>query len=188
MNEAYCIPKNCVVNCMKDGGSSLLACMLNTTPAILFLSIMTLMADSDHNRILFASTGSTFVLLSFLFANAVWWLTAATRTRQELFHSLMASTTVAWIVSLAVLACLSVSPLYLGRDNGDGSNGIPEAVVMVVLFTFTFTPIILVLAAISSYLSSRLQPNQVSQKLRRCHGALSPNTGAIFCSNNSEMA
>jgi hypothetical protein len=66
------------------------------------------------------------------------------------------STFLAWIVSLAMLAFLALTPLYLGRDNGDGTNGIMEVVLMVILFTLTYTPLILVVGAPASFVASRL--------------------------------
>ena len=116
---------------------------------------MTLLSRQDNYQVLLALVGSVFLAVSFLFGSTVCYRIGDESPRQKLFHGLMMSTALAWIVALAVLACLAMTPLYLGRDNGDGTNGIVEVVLMVILFTLTYTPLILVVGATASFVASR---------------------------------
>ncbi len=154
MHETSSVLEICAVDRSKNLLSNLLACCINALPAILFLILMTLLSR-DEDYILLALLGSVFLAVSFLFISTFCCRTDGSWTRQKLFHGFLMSTSLAWFVALAVLACLAMTPLYLGRDNGDGTNGIVEVVLMVILFTLTYTPLILVVGATASFVASR---------------------------------
>ena len=146
MHDTSSVLEICAVDRSKNLLSTLLACCINALPAILLL-ILLLLLSRDEDYVLFA--------LSFLFISTFCCRTDGSWTRQKLFHGFLMSTSLAWFVALAVLACLAMTPLYLGRDNGDGTNGIVEVVLMVILFTLTYTPLILVVGATASFVASR---------------------------------
>jgi hypothetical protein len=156
MNHAYGVPQSCGMPQSSNLVSNLLVCSVNALPAILFLIFMTLLSRQDNYQVLLALVGSVFLTVSFLFGSTVCYRIGDESPRQKLFHGLMMSTALAWIVALAVLACLAMTPLYMGQDNGDGTNGLAEGILMVILFTFTFSPLVLFVAAFASLGASRL--------------------------------
>ncbi len=155
MHDTSSVSEICAVDRSKNLLSTLLACCINALPAILLL-ILLLLLSRDEDYVLFALLGSAFLAVSFLFISTFCCRTDGSWTRQKLFHGFLMSTSLAWIVSLAMLAFLALTPLYLGRDNGDGTNGIMEVVLMLILFTLTYTPLILVVGAPASFVASRL--------------------------------
>ncbi len=156
MNHAYSVPSSCGVDRSRNLVSTLLACGINALPAILFLIVMPLLSSEENYRVLFELVGSAFLAVSFLFVSTVCCRADGSWTRDKLFQGFAMSTSLAWVAAMAVLACLAMTPLYLGQDNGDGTNGIAEGILMVILFTCTFTPLILVLGALASFAASRL--------------------------------
>lgn len=156
MSHAYSVPSSCGIDRSKNLVSTLLACCINSLPAILFLIVMPLLSSEENYRVLFALVGSAFLAVSFLFVSTVCCRADSSWTRDKLFQGFAMSTALAWIVALAVLACLAMTPLYMGQDNGDGTNGLAEGILLVILFTFTFSPLVLFVAAFASLGASRL--------------------------------
>ncbi|MFN8710773.1 MAG: hypothetical protein ACK58T_42270 [Phycisphaerae bacterium] len=64
---------------------------------------------------------------------------------------------VAWFLSLFVFACLNMTPLYRGRDNGDGTNHPADCALLVILFLITFTALMIALQRLASSIAGRLR-------------------------------
>jgi hypothetical protein len=59
---------------------------------------------------------------------------------------------VAWGLAVATLFALSVTPLCVGQDNGDGANGYPECVFFAVLSSLVYSSAVLPVVFVSSWL------------------------------------
>ncbi|MHB1357287.1 MAG: hypothetical protein ACYCZF_15065 [Anaerolineae bacterium] len=83
---------------------------------------------------------SASILLSSPIARIRWFMAA--RWRMVLFYYL--ALTMAWLLALGVMLALSLTPLCVGQDNGDGSNSLPICVVQALLVAFfTSAPVLL---------------------------------------------
>jgi len=59
----------------------------------------------------------------------------------------------AWVISLAVLGLLNLTPLCIGQNNGDGNNDLGMCVFMTVMSGIVYTPIYFGLLAVSSLIA-----------------------------------
>jgi len=138
---------------------------LQIIPSLLLLSGLILLSEAKNDFILFTLFGVAFVVLSLVSGIYVHCIHDNTASRQQLFRTMLVSSLVAWVVSVLILSLLSMTPLYLGRDNGDGTNGFAECILMVVLFSITWTPPMVMLSALTSLFSSRLLHPEASPLL-----------------------
>ena len=83
---------------------------------------------------------SASILLSSPIARIRWFM--ATRWRTVLFFFL--SLSLAWLLASGVMLCLSLTPLCVGQDNGDGTNTLPMCVIQALLIALvTSVPVLL---------------------------------------------
>ena len=70
----------------------------------------------------------------------------------------------AWILAVAVLFGLCFTPMVLGQDNGDGTNGYFEALFFAVLSSVVYSGFVLMLIFLNSLLPPqllRVLPNRI---------------------------
>jgi len=154
MSDVYSIPHNELPRFKTRLPAQLLAGCLQVVPAALFLAFM--VRQSSDDDAIFIWMGAFFFVASLFSWFMVWHRNTERVSRQHLFGRLVLGSAVAWGCSLVLLGCLSMTPLYFGRANGDGSNGTAECILMVVMFAFTFTPLVVMFATLTSFLASRL--------------------------------
>jgi len=63
----------------------------------------------------------------------------------------------AWLVALLTLSLLNITPLCVGQNNGDGTNSYSLCVLYIVLATLVYSPVELVLLALSAFIGGKIQ-------------------------------
>jgi hypothetical protein len=56
----------------------------------------------------------------------------------------------AWLVAILVLGLLTLTPLCVGQDNGDGNNNIGLCIAQTVLVSIVYSPLELILLCLSA--------------------------------------
>lgn len=56
----------------------------------------------------------------------------------------------AWLIALAALGLLNLTPLCVGQDNGDGNNSFGQCVSYTILVAIVYSPLVLTLLALSA--------------------------------------
>lgn len=76
-------------------------------------------------------------------------------TRKAIVRDLFIGSSIAWLVAVITVVLLSITPLCVGQDNGDGVNNLALCVVQVSLAGIAYSPIVLLLTWIASLILSR---------------------------------
>jgi hypothetical protein len=137
----------------------LIGCV-GTLPALLFLTFIVLSFKNEYYFPSYLAMGVFFFVASFLSgAFVTYWFMNRVSHRRLAFYLFLGSA-IAWIISLVILGILSLTPLCIGQDNGDGSNDLFLCVIQVVLVSLSYSPFALLMIAITSFVASRLLPNK----------------------------
>ncbi|HSQ27075.1 MAG TPA: hypothetical protein VLM80_08110 [Anaerolineales bacterium] len=133
---------------------------IGTLPALLFLTFIVLSFKNEYYFPSYLAMGVFFFVASFLSgAFVTYWFMNRVSHRRLAFYLFLGSA-IAWIISLVILGILSLTPLCIGQDNGDGSNDLFLCVIQVVLVSLSYSPFALLMIAITSFVASRLLPNK----------------------------
>ena len=128
---------------MKPRWLDLATAAIVSVPALVFiLYTLTFRGEYFYGTYLIAGLvfWSASILLSSPIARLRWFM--ATRWRTVLFFFL--ALTAAWLLALAVMVCLSLTPLCVGQDNGDGINNLSQCVIQAALVgVSTSAPVLL---------------------------------------------
>jgi hypothetical protein len=128
---------------MKPRWLDLVTAAIVSVPAVVFiLYTQTFRGEYFYGTYLVAGLvfWSASIVLSSPLARIRWFM--ATRRRTVLFYYL--AMTLAWLLALGVMVGLSLTPLCVGQDNGDGRNSLPMCVVQALLVAlFTSLPVLL---------------------------------------------
>jgi hypothetical protein len=117
---------------MKPKFLDLATAAIVSVPAAVFLLYTQTFRDAYFYSTYFISGlvfWSASILLTSPLARLRWFM--ATRRRTVLFFFL--ALTVAWLLAVGAMLCLSLTPLCVGQDNGDGINSLPQCLVQAVL-------------------------------------------------------
>jgi hypothetical protein len=147
MGAAGCVPITVFASwegmIMKSKWLDLATAAIVSVPAVVYI----LYTQTFRNEYFYSSyliAGLVFwsasILLSSPLARIRWFM--ASRRRTVLFYYL--AMTLAWLLALGVMVGLSLTPLCIGQDNGDGTNSLPMCVVQALLVAlFTSLPVLL---------------------------------------------
>ncbi len=135
----------------------LLSAVVATLPAMLFATVvfMTFEQDAYYTRP-WQIASMVFLVASFLLG-----LKFVARSASELDSisavrfRLIAGPFLAWVLAVAILFGLSFTPLVLGQDNGDGSNGYAECLFFAVLSSFLYSGFVMLTIIVNSLLPAR---------------------------------
>jgi len=145
---------------------SLLVGGILSIPALLLLFFATLSYRREYFFSMYAVAWSVFWIASFFagFVIAHFMPPGASRWRKVLHFFIGA--VLAWVLSLAVLGALSVTPLCVGQDNGDGNNDIFQCLFQNLLVSLVYTPPALLSISAAAFIASFVLPGraQTAQK------------------------
>lgn len=133
---------------------------ITAIPSLLFLTFIVLATRGEYFFPSYSVMGLFFFTASFLSGAFVTYrfINRVSHTRLVLY--LFLGSAIAWFISLFILAILSLTPLCVGQDNGDGSNDLILCVIQVLLVALSYSPFALLMIAIASFVSSRFLPNK----------------------------
>jgi len=129
-------------------------------PALLFLAFILLTTKGEYYFPSYSVMGLVFFAASFLSGTFVSYQFANRVSRRRVVFYLFLGSAIAWFISLMILATLSLTPLCVGQDNGDGNNDLVLCVIQVVLVSLSYSPFALLLIGIASLVASVLLPDK----------------------------
>ena len=135
-----------------------------TFPAILFLTFVVLTTKSEYYFPSYSTMGLVFFAASFLSGTFVSYRFANKVSRGRIIFYLFLGLAISWLISLLILATLSLTPLCVGQDNGDGNNDLTLCVIQVILVSLSYSPFALLLIGITSLVASQLLPDKQDWK------------------------
>lgn len=131
-----------------------------TLPALLFLSFFVLAARREYYFPMYCMMGLVFLASSFISGTYISYRFASNVSRGRIVFYLFLGLGLSWLISLLTLAILSLTPLCVGQDNGDGNNDVAQCIVQVVLVSLVYSPLALLLLGMASFIASRLLPGK----------------------------
>ena len=134
---------------------------IGTVPALLFLTFIVLSFKNEYYFPSYFAMGLFFSAASFLSSAFVTYRFINSVLHRSLAFYLFLGSVIAWIISLVILGILSLTPLCIGQDNGDGSNDLFLCVIQVVLVSLSYSPFALLMIGITSFVASRLLPKKL---------------------------
>lgn len=140
--------------------AAVLAGCMATFPAFLYLAFIIPYTGGEYYFLSYLAMGLAFFAGSFLCGAFVSYRFAHRVSRARFFFYLFLGIALAWLVSLMVLAALSLTPLCVGQDNGDGNNDLMLCVVQVVLVSLATSPFALLLIGFTALVTSRFFPSK----------------------------
>jgi len=153
----------------RGAAQSLLAAIatgcIATVPAMMFLSFFVLAARREYYFPMYCMMGLVFLATSFISGIYISYRFANNVSRGRIVFYLFLGLGLSWLVSLLTLAILSLTPLCVGQDNGDGNNDVTQCIVQVVLVSLVYSPLALLLFGMVSFVASRFLPG----KQKRAH-------------------
>lgn len=133
---------------------------IGALPALFFLTYILLSFKNEYYYPTYLAMGLFFFAASFLSSTIITHRFINKVSHRRLAFFLFLGSAIAWIISLVILGFLSLTPLCIGQDNGDGSNDIFHCILQVVLVSLSYSPFALLMIAISSFIASRLLPKK----------------------------
>jgi hypothetical protein len=122
--------------------------LFTSIPALFWLTLIVLEGDDEYFWIIYRTAGVLFLLTSLLLGSIVPGLfPGAWQRRPGLW--LAGQGTLAWGIALLALGMLSLTPLCIGQDNGDGINDLALCMVQAALvgFIYSFPQAVLLLVS-----------------------------------------
>jgi len=141
---------------MKNLPLALLTGCLIALPALLFMGFIILTGRGEYYFPSYILMGLVFCGASFLSGALVSYQASPGVSRWTIVFYLFLGSAIAWFISLGVLALLSLTPLCIGQDNGDGHNNLTLCMLQVVLVSISYTPFMLLLVGLASLVTGRL--------------------------------
>lgn len=135
-----------------------------TFPAILFLTFIVLATRREYYFPTYCIMGLVFFAASFLSGTFISYRFANKVSRGRIILYLFLGLAISWLISLLALAILSLTPLCVGQDNGDGNNDLALCVVQGILVSLSYSPFALLLIGMTSLAASRLIPDKKDRK------------------------
>lgn len=132
---------------MKNLLSSLLSGFVLAIPALLGLAYNVRTFQREYYCITYTLVLGCFGFGSFGVGLFAPWLARRGYGRLKMFTLLFGGAYLAWQAALIGLGVLNLTPLCIGQNNGDGSNGLPECVIQTIGVGLVSTPLALTLLA-----------------------------------------
>lgn len=133
---------------------------IGALPAVFFLTYILRSFKNEYYFPTYLSMGLFFFVASFLSSTFITHRFMNRVSHRRLVFYLFLGSAIAWIFSLVILGILSLTPLCIGQDNGDGSNDLFLCGLQVVLVSLSYSPFALLTIAIASFVASRLLPKK----------------------------
>ena len=133
---------------------------IGALPALFFLTYILLSFNNEYYFPTYLAMGLFFFAASFLLCTFITHRFINRVSPRRLAFFLFLGSAIAWIISLVILGFLSLTPLCIGQDNGDGNNDLFLCGIQVVLVSNSYSPFALLMIAISSFIASRLIPKK----------------------------
>jgi hypothetical protein len=141
---------------MSSSWFKVLASSIISMPALLFLTLVVLPTRGEYYFPSYAIMGGAFFGISLLTGIIVAIKTTKKMSRMKPVFFLFVGAVIAWLFSLMVLALLSITPLCVGQNNGDGNNDIVQCIVQDGLVAVVYTPIAIFLISLASLITGWL--------------------------------
>jgi hypothetical protein len=129
-----------------------ISALFTALPSFGFLSIYIITGSlfgSDYWWETYLGTLVFLVILGLVFGFAL--PTALTnRKLHQPWMWILAQGALAWILALILLGLLNLTPLCVGRNNGDGRNDLAMCIIATFASAFVYSPVFLVAQAVSA--------------------------------------
>ena len=145
---------------IKNLPTAVLTGCIVTFPALLFLTFIVLTTKGEYYFPSYSAMGLVFFTANLLSGTFVSYRFANKVSRRRIILYLFLGLAISWLISLLILATLSLTPLCVGQDNGDGNNDLTLCVIQVVLVSLSYTPFALLLIGTTSFVASQLLPDK----------------------------
>jgi hypothetical protein len=123
--------------------------ILVSLPAVLVGACAYTQIGDEYYRPSYLIACTAFIAASFVFG-----LFLSPRPQETPFGrawiSLFMGGAIAWILALAVLGMVNLTPLCVGQDNGDGINSLGMCVGYTMIATAVYSPLVLTLLAVNA--------------------------------------
>jgi hypothetical protein len=133
---------------------------IGALPAVFFLTYILRLFKNEYYFPSYLAMGLFFFAASFFSGAFITHRFMNMVSPRRLVFYLFLGSAIAWIFSLVILGILSLTPLCIGQDNGDGNNDLFLCGIQVVLVSISYSPFALLMIAISSFIASRLIPKK----------------------------
>lgn len=117
-------------------------------PGLLFIAYNTLLFRGEYFYVFYALAGGVFATASFVLGALVTRLFRPATSRWQVILLLFGAIAAAWGLALALQGILSLTPLCVGQDNGDGSNDVALCLLQYGLVSLFSTPPVLTLGLV----------------------------------------
>ena len=148
---------------MKNLQLALLTGCLIALPALLFMAFIFLTGRGEYYFPSYILMGLVFCGASFLSGALVSYQSSPGLSRWTIVVYLFLGSAIAWFISLGVLAMLSLTPLCICQDKGDGNNNLTLCMLQIVIVSISYTPFMLLLVGLTSLVTGRLLSSSVDR-------------------------
>jgi len=124
-------------------------------PSILFLSASLVLYKDEYFGLTYTIVGSILLLTSLGLGLILPYL-LKNRWLRRPWLWIFVQGIAAWFIGLLGLLLLNMTPLCVGQDNGDGSNGFALCIVQTVLVGMVYSPLAIILYALSALMGGWL--------------------------------
>lgn len=126
----------------------------STLPALVFLVCSLSLFRGEYFWSTYVLTGGVYVIASLL---AGFFLPGWVQGRgvEAPWVWILLQGLAGWVAALLALGLLSLTPLCIGQDNGDGTNNLGACLVQAGLVSVAFTPAVLVVLWLSATIGNR---------------------------------
>ncbi len=132
--------------------------VLSALPGLVFTTILYATSAGQYWQPAYQISGVVFVLISAISCLVLTTLIEAERSRFRAAAAVFCSVILGWVAFACVLGLVNLTPLCVGQDNGDGNNDLAMCIVISVLSTAVYTPLIILGAGLCTGLAALVGP------------------------------
>src|SRR5258707_9607355 len=144
--------------------SKILSSIFSAAPALLWLFMAITMERREYFWLTYFIVCIAFVAISVLLGFVVPSLLAKAPLHRPWMWILIQGG-FAWLAAILILGLLNLTPLCIGKDNGDGNNDLTQCVAQSILVGVVYSPLELIMLTLSAltggFIISKTQSHQV---------------------------
>jgi hypothetical protein len=132
--------------------------LLSILPALIFNTVLHATSAGQYWQPVYQIAGVVFALISAISCLILTALIEAERSRFRAAAAVFCSVILGWIAFACVMGLVNLTPLCVGQDNGDGNNDLAMCIVISILSTAVYTPLIFIGAGLCAGLAALVAP------------------------------
>lgn len=127
--------------------------LLSALPGLFFYAFLSVMSAGQYWQPVYQIAGAAFIVSSALSGLVLATLFQSERSRFRAAAAVFCAVVLGWLAFTCVLGLANLTPLCVGQDNDDGNNDVAMCILIAVLSTAVYTPLIFIGAGICSGLT-----------------------------------